>query len=482
VDDDASTRKLFELQFGTRYPVCTASSAAEALEMLKTLEAGLVLSDERMPGMRGVDFLAEVHRSYPSSVRVVVSAYSDPSILLRAINLGHVHEYVVKPWNKDELEACIQRGMAMVAQRRSLVGRAELAATHDAHLDIDAEQTRRAIVGASPALLDCVELVAKAAKSDATLLLTGETGTGKELMARHLHALSARAAEPFVAVNCAALPEELLESELFGHEKGAFTGADRQRKGRFELAHHGTLFLDEIGDIPEKVQVRLLRVLQEGQFERVGGQRTRTSDVRIVAATHQDLEARVAAQRFRRDLYFRINVVRIHLPPLRERTGDVALLLAHFVRRHSRLSGRPEPSLAAGLAETLVHYDWPGNVRELENLVQRAIVLSDGHTLTLDDFRFQPRVAHAPPATTSNYESGPIPTLQADLASRPPQSPDTAAPTEAAVTPKMQAQQEEKNRLYQAILRSAGNYSRAARSLGMPRSTFIHRARRFGLI
>jgi len=359
------------------------------------------------------------------------------------MNRGHAHEYVLKPWDIGDLRAAIDRCLALVEHRRVLQRDAGLGQSLAA--DERAARPADGLVGATGGLRRTVELARRAAQSDATVLLLGETGTGKEFFAGFIHELGQRAAHPFVRVNCGVLAEGVLESELFGHEQGAFTGAMRARKGRFELADRGTLFLDEIGDISPKFQVSLLRILQERNFERVGGSKTVTVDVRMIAATHRDLGAAVKAGRFREDLFFRLNVVPIEIPPLRERREDIQPLVAHFVHKHAN-GGAPREVEPSAL-QALRGYDWPGNVRELENLVQRALILSVGDALTLEDF-----------------------CLRLD----PPEPPPVSA--------REDGRQREAERVREAIVSNGGNLARAARTLGIPRTTLVSRAAKLGLI
>ncbi|MET0594234.1 MAG: sigma-54 dependent transcriptional regulator [Polyangiaceae bacterium] len=441
VDDEPDNLELFQIQFQGDVEVVTATSAEEAIRILERRPIGLILADERMPGTSGIQFLGQVVERWPDTVRIIVSAYSDSTRLLHAINLGRAYEYVIKPWNRDELGQCIARGLAILARRQELVARADLASTLQEELHAQ-NDPHPLLVGGQDGLKSVLAAATKAAQSDATVLLRGETGTGKELLARAIHDKSSRAAGPFVRVNCAALSESLLESELFGHEQGAFTGASKTHKGRFETAHGGTIFLDEIGDISPKLQVALLRVLQEHEIERVGSVRTIKVDVRVVAATHRHLEDRIAHGQFREDLFYRLNVLPIELPPLRERTQDIPALVAHFVSKHAN---RRPPRVASDVIPSLQEYRWPGNVRELENLVQRALVMSDGDVLTLEDFKFQPEL---PPAVDWREE----------------------------------AHGQEFSRLRQALVSNGGNCSRAARELGIPRTTFIGQAKKLGLL
>ncbi|MFO0644663.1 MAG: sigma-54 dependent transcriptional regulator [Polyangiales bacterium] len=443
VDDEPMNLELFRLNFSDDFKVLTANGGKEALAVLEREDVGLLLSDERMPDLSGAELLARVSERWPDVMRVIVSAYSDSARLLRAMNLGHAHEYVLKPWDRDELAGCIDRALAMAARRRQLQRRASMA---DALAeDLRAPAAPDGIVGSSPSFRAVLASARRAAASDATVLLRGETGTGKELVARLVHESSGRASGPFIRVNCASLAEGVLQSELFGHEQGAFTGAVKTRRGRFELAHGGTIFLDEIGDIPALTQVSLLRVLQEREVERVGGSRPVSVDVRVVAATHRDLEKMVAEGQFRADLFYRLNVVPLRLPPLRERPDDVPALVESFVARHAKRAGRDTPRVTADAMEALSRYSWPGNVRELENAVERALVLSQGPELTLEDFSF-------------------------DLGAR---FVDSA---------REQAQQSEASELRALLLAHGGNVARAARELNIARTTLISRAKKHGLL
>jgi DNA-binding NtrC family response regulator len=439
VDDERENLSLFELQFAGRFKVLTASSGSEALDLLAREDIGVLLTDERMPGMTGIDLLSKVVERWPDTVRVIVSAYGDAQRLLLAINRGHAHEYLLKPWTKDELGACLTRGLAMASRRRALAARAEIAGVFER--DARSEIGGQIVSGGG---LDRTLLLARrAAASDATVLVTGETGCGKEVVARAIHEASPRATGPFVRVNCGALAEGVLESELFGHEAGAFTGAQRARRGRFELAQGGTVFLDEIGDISAKMQVSLLRVLQEKEIERVGGTTPIRVNARVLAATHRNLPASVAAGSFREDLYYRLNVIPIAVPPLRERPQDIEPLVRHFLGKHSPPSGAP--ALDPEVLPRLLEYSWPGNVRELENLVHRALVLGSGGTLMLEDFSFS---LPAPPPSDVRAE----------------------------------ARESETEQLRHALISHGGNVARAARALGLPRTTLLGRARRHGLL
>ena len=451
VDDEPGNLELFRMQFEAELDVRTAASGDDALAILGREQIGVLLTDERMPGMSGVDLLARAVVRWPDTVRVIVSAYSDSPRLLQAINRGHAHEYIVKPWDKLELAACMERGLAIAERRRALVAQAEIGELYAR--DTGEQYDTAHVVGEHGGLHGVVGVARRAAQADATLLITGETGTGKELIARLVHDASPRAARPFVRVNCAALAEGVLESELFGHELGAFTGAHRLRRGRFELAHTGTIFLDEIGEVSAKVQATLLRVLQEKEIERVGGASPIRVDVRVVAATHRDLRRLVRDGQFREDLYYRLAVVPLHVPALRDRPGDVRPLVDHFLVKHGPRVGK-RATLAVEVYDYLEAYAWPGNVREVENMVQRALILAEGPELTVEDFVF---TIDEPPAVRPATRPADTASLRDDL------------------------KDEERRRILDALDHCQGNQSKAAAQLGMPRRTLVERLRAYGV-
>jgi DNA-binding NtrC family response regulator len=450
VDDERANIELFRMQFEGVFDVRTAAGGEQALATMTREPIGVLLADEQMPRMTGIDLLAHAVSRWPDTVRVIVSAYSDSPRLLRAINRGHAHEYIVKPWDKPEIAACIERGLAIAERRRALIARAEMVELYERETSEQYDTTR--VIGEDGGLQDVVMLARRAAQSDATLLITGETGTGKELLARLVHDASARRLRPFVRVNCAALAEGVLESELFGHEQGAFTGAHRQRKGRFELAHGGTIFLDEIGEVSAKVQALLLRVLQEKEIERVGSSAPIKVDVRVVAATHRDLRRMVRDGQFREDLYYRLNVVPLHVPALRDRRADVRALVQYFLAKHGPCG--KTMVVDREVFDSLEVYTWPGNVRELENMVQRALVLAQGTELTVEDFAF-------------NLDD----TMQPRM---------TAPPTEGASL-RDDLKDQERRRILSALDQCQGNQSESAKLLGMPRRTLVERLRTYGV-
>jgi two-component system NtrC family response regulator len=367
VDDEPPQRELvagFLRKQG--FEVALAGDGEDALARFRAEPFDLVLTDQRMPGLSGLELIAALRRVNPEVAVVVMTAYGTIETAVAAIKAGAA-DYLTKPLNLDELLHRIRA----VRERQRLV-----AENRELRLALNERHRVEGIIGESGRMQEVLSLVHRVAASDVTVLIQGESGTGKELIAQAIHYASPRASGPLVKVNCAALPETLLESELFGHEKGAFTGAVATRQGRFELAHGGTLFLDEIGDLPLHLQVKLLRVLQEREFERVGSNRPVSIDVRLIAATHRDLAALVKAGRFRDDLYYRLDVVTIVVPPLRERREDIPPLIDHFMRQFAGANRKRISGLTRESRELLLRYDYPGNVRELENLIERAVVLT----------------------------------------------------------------------------------------------------------
>ncbi len=374
VDDEANILEALQKVLTKEgFEVRTAGNGRQALEVLRKQPVRVMITDLRMPGMTGDDLLKAAKAITPEVEVIVMTAYGTVENAVEAMKLG-AYDFVSKPLKRATVVAAVRKAMdkhVLVAENREL--KAQLAAV-----------TKRGIVGNSQVMRATLEMARLAANSSATVLLLGESGTGKELLARYIHEHSPRVREGFVATNCAALPESILESELFGHEKGAFTGAVRARSGRFQEADHGTLFLDEIGEIPRSVQVKLLRALQEGEIEPVGG-RTTAVDFRLVCATNRDLTQEVKEGRFREDLFYRINVVPIRIPPLRDRLEDVPLLADHFLRMYAARHGKPVDGISDGAAELMGRYGWPGNVRELENAIERAVVLARSNRVEVDD-------------------------------------------------------------------------------------------------
>jgi len=450
VDDEAPNLDVFARSFDEELCVTTASSGEAALEILRRTEVGVLVTDQRMPRMSGIELLEQVRRQWPNVTRVLLTAYSDRELLLSAIQRGHVHDYVLKPWDTDDLALRLKSGLAAYARRREL---SEAEVERDAlRRELEERAGFGQMVGLDGGLRQLAEQIDRVARSDATVLIHGESGTGKELVARELHRKSGRAGRPFIRTNCAVFSPGVLESELFGHEAGSFTGAQRARPGRFEQAHGGTLLLDEIGDVSPDVQVKLLRVLQEREVERVGGNRVIPIDIRVIAATHQNLDALVKQGKFREDLFYRLAVVPLHVPPLRDRPGDIEPLANHLVRELGLGMGK-SLALSHEAVAALRAYDWPGNVRELRNVIERAVVLADSDgELGRDDFLFDFWAGDArrsdPPAATS---------IAKDVADA------------------------ERERIRDALLRAGGSKVRAARLLGMPRTTLNDKIRRLDI-
>jgi DNA-binding NtrC family response regulator len=374
VDDEAanlaSLEKIFQRENMRTF---TADNAKSVLELVRKHRVQVVLSDLMMPGTNGIELLRALKEISPDTEVVLMTAYGTVETAVQAMREG-AYDFVEKPLKRMTIVKSVRKAAerhSLVAENRSLRQEIRLLKHRD-------------IVGQSPALRRVLDIATQAAPSSATVLILGESGTGKELIARFIHSKSSRASGPFVGVNCAAIPETILEAELFGHERGAFTGATGRREGRFARARGGTLFLDEIGELSQAVQVKLLRVLQEGEYEPVGG-RTEKADARIVAATNRDLLAEVEAGRFREDLYYRLNVIAVTAPPLRARREDIPLIVDHFLGVYCKKNGRARLSVAPEVLQKLADYSWPGNVRELENVIERAAVLCPAESIGMDD-------------------------------------------------------------------------------------------------
>jgi DNA-binding NtrC family response regulator len=374
VDDDPSIRETFEIRLGKKgYEVRTAESGEDALNRLDAFDPEVVITDVRMPGMDGLELMERVRDGSPADV-IVITAHESMDSAVRAMKAG-AYDYLVKPLDLSTIDRLLERCFRDRRLRGSAGGPKEQAPVQEPDL-----------VGRHPSMVDIYKLIGLLAANRATVLITGETGTGKERIARAIHHASPHAAAPFLGVNCTAIPETLLESELFGHTRGAFTGAVGPRQGYFELAGEGTIFLDEIGDTAPEFQSKLLRVLEEGEFYPVGGERPRQAAARIMAATQTPLEYRVREGRFRSDLFFRLQVVEIRVPPLRERRADIPLLVDHFLGRIARGLDQTAPGITDGALRALERHDWPGNVRELEHALTRAMVLARGSCLGEEHF------------------------------------------------------------------------------------------------
>ena len=441
VDDEKNTREGLARALRRNYHVFLADSGESALEFLAVQSVDVVLTDLRMPGMDGITLLKRVLARSPQPIVLLLTAYGNVETAVEAMKHG-AHDFLTKPVNLDHLELVLQRALR---SRRIEGEHAEL------KKQVETRPKVENMIGVSEAMESVLETLRQVAPTRATVLILGESGTGKELVAQALHTMSPRVKAPFVAVHCAALSENLLESELFGHEKGAYTGATERRKGRFELADGGTLFLDEIGEISPATQVKILRVLEEHKFERVGGQETIKVDVRLVAATNRDLQSMVAAGTFREDLFYRLNVVELRLPPLRERTGDIPLLVNHYLERLARENNRPVPAVTPEALEALCAYAWPGNIRELRNVMERMVVMTRGDKLGLRDVPASIRAG----GTVPKPSPGEPATLSLDQA--------------------------EKRMIQEALKLQEGNRTAAAKQLGISRRTLHRKLNEYGL-
>ena len=376
VDDDDSLRRVTQLQLEEAgYSVVTASNGGEALALVEAENPALVITDLKMPGLSGLELLAKIRDSYPEISVVLITAFGTVQTAVEAMKAG-AYDYITKPIDYEELVLLVKRAM----ERQQLVEEVRIL-----RLSLDQKYGFESIIGQSKALLQVLEMASRVAQRDSTVLIRGETGTGKELLAKAIHRNSRRKDQPFVTINCGAIPKDLLESELFGHAKGAFTGAFAPKRGKVEMADGGTLFLDEIGELPLELQVKLLRLIQQGEIEKVGTTGPATVDVRIIAATHRNLKNLIEDGAFREDLYYRLAVIPLELPPLRERVEDIPELVQHLFLKAKQKNGLPNLKLSPALASRFCRYRWPGNVRELENVIERLVVLSTGEEITLED-------------------------------------------------------------------------------------------------
>ncbi len=374
VDDEKNYQIVLEdLLEDEGYDVCTASSGAEALDIIAGRQVDTVISDIKMPGMTGVELLERISGMDPDLPVILMTAYAEVDQAVEAMKMGAL-DHIQKPYENKDVKRAVQRGV----EKRALVQNLR-------RLENELGAMWGDIIGKSKAIEKVLSLMKRVAPANTTVLITGESGTGKELIARGLHKASKRSKAQFVSINCAAIPDSLLESELFGHERGAFTGASTTKQGKFEVASSGTLFLDEIGEMDISLQVKLLRAVQEQEIQRVGGNSDISVDVRIIAATNKNLEEEVKKGNFREDLYFRLNVVNIDVPPLRRRKEDIPLLVAHFAQKFAHKLDKGLKMVEPEVMEALQRYSWPGNVRELENIMERATVLSRGHSIELGD-------------------------------------------------------------------------------------------------
>jgi len=473
IDDETDVQYSFRRIFDSpEVQITTASSGEEGLKIIPKLKPDLVIMDVRMGGISGLETLRRLRQLDAKLPVIIMTAYGTTQTAIEAMKLG-AYDYLLKPFDVPKLKQIIAAALNAARVMRQVVSYQPLLQSEDYALGI---------IGRSQSMQNVFKLIGQLANSDATALITGESGTGKELVARAIYHHSRRHEQPFVAINCAAIPENLLESELFGHEKGAFTGAVAQRIGKFEQCHGGTIFLDEIGDMTLQTQTKILRVLQAGTFERVGGNQAVQVDVRVIAATNKAVEQAVAAREFREDLFYRLNVVRIHLPPLRERREDIPLLVNYFLKRIAQSQNQSPKSIAPEAVAALERFHWPGNVRELENVIRRALVVAKGEVILLDDLPVEVVSAPAParPAAVA-----PAPSSAAVPAASEPENVASLAQALfqwARQDPKLKIiPAVERELIINALAETKGNQVQAARLLGITRATLRKRIDKFGI-
>jgi DNA-binding NtrC family response regulator len=450
VEVEPKMLRLLELNLAEEgYATLAAPDAETGLKLLRQEKVDLVLTDLKLPHMDGLEFLQAVKRSNTQIPVILMTAYGTVETAIDAMKAG-ASDYVLKPFSMEEIKLIIHKELDVRRLREE---------NRDLREALGERYQFENIVALSAKMQEVLAIVERVAPTNSTVLLGGESGVGKDMIARAIHQHSRRASGPFIKINCTAIPENLLESELFGFEKGAFTGAMTAKPGKFELADKGTIFLDEIGDVPGAIQVKLLRVLQEREFERLGGTKTLKVDVRVIAATNQDLRAALEQGTFREDLYYRLNVVPISIPPLREHKEDIPYLVDHFLARLARESAKPITSITPAAMRLLMDFHWPGNIRELENIIERAVALSSGTMLDVGDIRLDvgPGGAVVGPGMSANDASGPF------------------------LPPGMTLEQYEDEIIKEALRRATGNKSQAARLLGLSRNAFRYRLSKLGL-
>jgi two-component system nitrogen regulation response regulator GlnG len=471
IDDETDVQYSFQRIFDSPdIELTTASSGEEGLKLIPKLNPDLVIMDVRMGGMSGLETLRRIRQMDSRLLVILMTAYGTTQTAIEAMKLG-AYDYLLKPFDVLKLKEIVLKAVKASQDMRQVVSYQPL---------LESEDYELGIVGRSEPMQQVFKLIGQVAGTDTTVLITGESGTGKELVARAIYHHSNRGEQPFLAVNCAAIPEQLLESELFGHERGAFTGATLQRIGKFEQCNGGTLFLDEIGDMTPATQTKILRVLQSGTFERVGGNQPIKVDVRIIAATNKALEEAVAARQFREDLFYRLNVVRIHIPPLRERREDVKLLVNYFLKKFARDERNAPKSISSGVIKTLEQYHWPGNVRELENVVRRALVVAKGDAILPSDL---------PPEMTGQGAGAGVASAVSSTAAGAGEAGGSEVGTLARrlfqwarKDPKLKViPAVERELVLQALKETQGNQVQAARLLGITRATLRKRIEKFGI-
>jgi len=442
VDDDRNVcRVLKDLLERAGFEVLTAPDVDAAVPILKQQDLDLIVTDLKMPGKSGMDLLSLCHEARPAVPVIMMTAYADVEAAVTAMKKG-AYDFFTKPFDENELLNVAKKAFGESKKNKELLS---------SYFD-EASPFITEIIGKTPVIQQVLRMAQKIARTDSTVLITGETGVGKELIARAIHSASQRKSHPFVKVNCAAIPDTLLESELFGHEKGAFTGAVTNKPGRFEIAHQGTLFLDEIGEIPLHLQTKLLGVLQDKSFERLGGVKTMKVDVRIITATNQDLSSAVQSGTFRSDLFYRLNVVPIHVPPLRERKDDLIPLLNYLLDKFASKYGKKIGAISPEVMATFINYDWPGNIRELENVMERMVVMSETDSLSLD--QVPPEIRGVVSTTEASTLKEKIETL---------------------------SQVTEKQMIIDALNKTHQNRTQAAKLLGISRRTLQNKIKEYGL-
>ena len=444
VDDDESLRWVTQAQLQqSGYEVNAAASGNEGLASIRQVPPDLVITDLMMPGMSGLDLLRKIRADYPEILVIVVTAFGTVETAVEAMKAG-AYDYVTKPVNMDELRLIVSRGLEHLDLKEEV---------RQLRSNLDAKYGFENILGRSKSLLYVLDMASRAAQATSTVLIRGETGTGKELVAKAIHFNSRRKDRPFITINCGAIPKDLLESELFGHVKGSFTGALANKRGKVELADGGTLFLDEIGELPLELQVKLLRLIQQGEVEKVGGAGVTKIDVRIIAATHRNLQAMAEDGAFREDLYYRLAVIPLELPLLRERADDIPELVQHFFLQATEKQGRPDLILPTRLVPYFSGYTWPGNVRELENIIERIVVLARDEEITLNDL--------------PDFLRRERPAMEALHLDLPPHG--------------ISLETVEKELIVRALEKFGGNQTHAAQYLDISRKTLIYRMEKYGL-
>lgn len=460
VDDEPANLQKLQRTFVDAYTVHAARSGEEALEILRREPVDAIITDQKMPNMTGIEFLEISQTISPDLVRIVLTGFTDVEDLIAAINTGKVHKYITKPWEPEDLRLTLRDAlekMELVRENERLAAELQKAneklRTENTILrrEVEAQVFPKDIIYGSPEMENILRLLRRVTGTETTVLIQGETGTGKELIARFIHSESSRRDQIFIPVNCGAIPRDLVESEFFGHSRGAFTGATQEKKGYFEMANGGTIFLDEIGDAPPELQVKLLRVLQENEIMPVGHSQPRKVDVRILASTNRDLKAEVLTGRFRQDLYFRINVFSVTIPPLRERRKDILPLAEYFLKKFSLKMNRKPGDFTEEARSLLLAYSWPGNVRELQNEIERVVLLSEagkniGPELLSDHISRRQRAA---PISESDMKSA--------------------------------VRELEEEMIRRTLARFSNNKSQTARALGISRQSLLEKLRRMGL-